>query len=81
MKKLCVLMGALFALSVHGVGIAADAEMWQPGRDVQQEALMPAERVQSADEIAVGQGTGILHQAEQLRDQQEAQVEERHWTA
>ena len=53
MKKLCVLMGALFALSVHGVGTAADTEMRQSGRDVQQEALMPAERVQSADEIAV----------------------------
>lgn len=53
MKKLCVLMGALLALSVHGVGTAADAEMRQPEQDVQQEALMSAERVQSADEIAV----------------------------
>ncbi len=54
MKRLCILMGsALFALSVHGVGTAADAEMWQPGRDVQREAVMPAERVQSAGEIAV----------------------------
>ena len=53
MKRLCVLMGALFALSVHGVGTAADAEMRQPEQDVQQEALMSAERVQSADEIAV----------------------------
>ena len=50
MKKLCVLMGALFALSVHGVGTAADAEMRQPEQDVQPETLMPAEPVQPADE-------------------------------
>ena len=54
MKKLCVLVGsALFVLSVHGVGVAADAGMRQPEQDVKQTALMPAERVQSADEIAV----------------------------
>ena len=54
MKKLCILVGsALFALSVQGVGAAADAQMCRPEQDVQQTALMPAERVQSADEITV----------------------------